>query len=156
MNIFNFSESFEEVQQVTQSGRHADGSATAELTYSNGHLVGNTDGISASWTLSQINLLSGNGEGFLINASGESGQSGTVSALITGDGNIEFAGGTITLNHANNTYTGNTYVTNGKLELAADEALGDSALHEVTGSGTVTVGSTAQSIATISVAGEHG
>lgn len=156
MNIFNFSESFEEVQQVTQSGRHADGSATAELTYSNGHLVGNTDGISASWTLSQINLLSGNGEGFLINASGESGQSGTISALITGDGNIEFAGGTITLNHANNTYTGNTYVTNGKLELAADEALGDSALLEVTGSGTVSVGSTAQSIGSISVAGENG
>ena len=156
MNIFNFSESFEEVQQVTQSGRHADGSATAELTYSNGHLVGNTDGISASWTLSQINLLSGNGEGFLINASGESGQSGTISALISGDGNIEFAGGTITLNHANNTYTGNTYVTNGKLELAADEALGDSALLEVTGSGTVSVGSTAQSIGSISVAGENG
>ena len=156
MNIFNFSESFEEVQQVTQSGRHADGSATAELTYSNGHLVGNTDGISASWTLSQINLLSGNGEGFLINASGESGQSGTISALITGEGSIEFAGGTIKLNHANNTYTGNTYVTNGKLELAANEALGDSALLEVTGSGTVSVGSTAQSIGSISVAGENG
>lgn len=156
MNIFNFSESFEEVQQVTQSGRHADGSATAKLTYSNGHLVGNTDGISASWTLSKINLLSGNGDGFLIDASDESSQSGTISADITGEGSIEFAGGTIKLNHANNTYTGNTYVTNGKLELAANEALGDSALLEVTGSGTVSVGSTAQSIGSISVAGENG
>lgn len=148
--------SVEERQQVKQSDRHADGSATAELTYSNGHLVGNTDGISASWTLSQINLLSGNGEGFLINASGESGQSGTISALITGEGSIEFAGGTIKLNHANNTYTGNTYVTDGELVLAANEALGDSALLEVTGSGTVSVGSTAQSIGSISVAGENG
>lgn len=148
--------SVEERQQVKQSDRYADGSATAVLTYSSGHLVGNTDGISASWTLSQINLLSGNGEGFLINASGESGQSGTISALITGEGSIEFAGGTIKLNHANNTYTGNTYVTNGKLELAANEALGDSALLEVTGSGTVSVGSTAQSIGSISVAGENG
>lgn len=156
MNDFNFSGSSEEVQQVTQSGRHADGPATAKLTYSNGHLVGNKEGIGASWTLSKINLLSDNGSGFLIDASAETGDSGTISALITGEGSIEFAGGTITLNHANNTYTGNTYVTDGKLELAANEALGDSALLEVTGSGTVSVGSTAQSIGSISVAGENG
>lgn len=154
-NSFDFSESIEEVQQVKQSGRYVDGSATAELTYSNGHLVGNTDGISASWTLSQINLLSGNGSGFLIDASAETGDSGTISALITGEGSIEFAGGTITLNNSND-YTGNTYVTDGELVLAADEALGDSALLEVTGSGTVSVGSTAQSIGSISVAGENG
>lgn len=148
--------SVEERQQVKQSDRYADGSATAVLTYSSGHLVGNTNGIGASWTLSKINLLSGNGSGFLIDASAETGDSGTISALITGEGSIEFAGGTITLNHANNTYTGNTYVTDGKLELAANEALGDSALLEVTGSGTVSVGSTAQSIGSISVAGENG
>ncbi len=148
--------SVEERQQVKQSDRYADGSATAVLTYSSGHLVGNTNGIGASWTLSKINLLSDNGSGFLIDASAETGDSGTISALITGEGSIEFAGGTITLNHANNTYTGNTYVTDGKLELAANEALGDSALLEVTGSGTVSVGSTAQSIGSISVAGENG
>ncbi|MBM6704992.1 hypothetical protein H6A60_10990, partial [Sutterella massiliensis] len=148
--------SVEERQQVKQSDRYADGSATAVLTYSSGHLVGNTNGIGASWTLSKINLLSGNGSGFLIDASAETGDSGTISALITGEGSIEFASGTITLNHANNTYTGNTYVTDGKLELAANEALGDSALLEVTGSGTVSVGSTAQSIGSISVAGENG
>lgn len=148
--------SVEERQLVKQSDRYADGSATAVLTYSSGHLVGNTNGIGASWTLSKINLLSGNGSGFLIDASDESSQSGTISADITGEGSIEFAGGTITLNHANNTYTGNTYVTDGELVLAANEALGDSALLEVTGSGTVSVGSTAQSIGSISVAGENG
>ena len=162
LDSLDFSGSAEVDQLVKQSGRFADGSATAELTYSNGHLVGNTDGISASWTLSKINLLSGNGdvlsgngEGFLINASGESGQSGTIGALITGEGSIEFAGGTITLKNSND-YTGNTYVTDGELVLAADEALGDSALLKVTGSGTVSVGSTAQSIGSISVAGENG
>lgn len=147
--------SVEERQQVKQSDRYADGSATAELTYSSGHLVGNTNGISASWTLSQINLLSGNGSGFLIDASAETGDSGNISALITGEGSIEFAGGTITLNNSND-YTGNTYVTDGELVLAADEALGDSALLKVTGSGTVSVGCTAQSIGSISVAGENG
>ena len=155
LDSLDFSGSAEVDQLVKQSGRFADGSATAELTYSNGHLVGNTDGISASWTLSKINLLSGKGEGFLINASGESGQSGTIGALITGEGSIEFAGGTITLKNSND-YTGNTYVTDGELVLAADEALGDSALLKVTGSGTVSVGSTVQSIGSISVAGENG
>ena len=162
LTSLDFSGSANVVQQVKQSGRFADGSATAELTYSNGHLVGNKEGIGASWTLSQINLLSGNGdvlsgsgEGFLIDASNESSQSGTISADITGEGSIEFAGGTITLNNSND-YTGNTYVTDGELVLAADEALGDSALLKVTGSGTVSVEDTAQSIGSISVAGENG
>ena len=162
LTSLDFSGSANVVQQVKQSGRFADGSATAELTYSNGHLVGNKEGIGASWTLSQINLLSGNGdvlsgsgEGFLIDASNESSQSGTISALITGEGSIEFAGGTITLKNSND-YTGNTYVTDGELVLDADEALGDSALLEVTGSGAVSVGETDQSIGSISVAGENG
>ena len=162
LTSLDFSGSANVVQQAKQSGRFADGSATAELTYSNGHLVGNKEGIGASWTLSQINLLSGNGdvlsgsgEGFLIDASNESSQSGTISALITGKGSIEFAGGTITLNNSND-YTGNTYVTDGELVLAADEALGDSALLKVTGSGTDSVEDTAQSIGSISVAGENG
>lgn len=155
LTSLDFSGSANVVQQVKQSGRFADGSATAELTYSNGHLVGNKEGIGASWTLSQINLLSRNGDGFLLDASNESSQSATISADITGEGSIEFAGGTITLKNSND-YTGNTYVTDGELVLAADEALGDSALLEVTGSGTVSVGSTAQSIGSISVAGENG
>ena len=155
LDSLDFSGSAEVDQLVKQSARFADGSATAELTYSNGHLVGNTDGISASWTLSKIDLLSGNGDGFLIDASDESSQSGTISADITGEGSIEFAGGTITLNNSND-YTGNTYVTDGELVLAADEALGDSALLKVTGSGTVSVEDTAQSIGSISVAGENG
>lgn len=156
LDSLDFSGSAEVDQLVKQSGRYADGSATAKLTYSSGHLVGDESGISAAWDLSKINLLAGNEEGFRIDASAETGQSGTISADITGEGSIEFAGGTITLNHANNTYTGNTYVTDGELVLAANEALGDSALLEVTGSGTVSVGSTAQSIGSISVAGENG
>lgn len=156
LDSLDFSGSAEVDQLVKQSGRYADGSATAELTYSSGHLVGDESGISAAWDLSKINLLAGNEEGFRIDASAETGQSGTISALITGEGSIEFAGGTITLNHANNTYTGNTYVTDGKLELDADEALGDSALLAVTGSGAVSVGETDQSIGSISVAGENG
>lgn len=96
LDSLDFSGSAEVDQLVKQSGRYADGSATAELTYSSGHLVGDESGISAAWDLSKINLLAGNEEGFRIDASAETGQSGTISALITGEGSIEFAGGTIT------------------------------------------------------------
>lgn len=149
LDSLDFSGSAEVDQLVKQSGRFADGSATAELTYSNGHLVGNTDGISASWTLSQINLLSGNGDGFLIDASKESSQAGTISADITGEGSIEFAGGTITLNHAND-YTGSTNVTGGELVLAVNEALGNTKVLDIS-SGNVAIGGTTQTIGAIEV-----
>ena len=136
-------------QLVKQSGRYADGSATAELTYSSGHLVGDESGISAAWDLSKINLLAGNEEGFRIDASAETGQSGTISAYITGEGSIEFVGGTITLNHAND-YTGSTNVTGGELVLAVNEALGNTKVLDIS-SGNVAIGGTTQTIGAIEV-----
>lgn len=151
LTSLDFSGSDEVDQLVKQSGRYADGSATAELTYSSGHLVGNESGISAAWGLSQINLLSGNGEGFLINASGESGGAGTISALITGDGNIEFAGGTVTLNNSQNSYSGSTTVSNETtLDLAQTGALGNTSDLKIE-SGTVAFNGTEQTIGSIHV-----
>lgn len=151
LTSLDFSGSDEVDQLVKQSGRYADGSATAELTYSSGHLVGNESGISAAWDLSQINLLSGNGEGFLINASGESGGAGTISALITGDGNIEFAGGTVTLNNSQNSYSGSTTVSNETtLDLAQTGALGNTSDLKIE-SGTVAFNGTEQTIGSIHV-----
>lgn len=151
LTSLDFSGSDEVDQLVKQSGRYADGSATAELTYSSGHLVGNESGISAAWDLSQINLLSGNGEGLLINASGESGGAGTISALITGDGNIEFAGGTVTLNNSQNSYSGSTTVSNETtLDLAQTGALGNTSDLKIE-SGTVAFNGTEQTIGSIHV-----
>ena len=151
LTSLDFRGSDEVDQLVKQSGRYADGSATAELTYSSGHLVGNESGISAAWDLSQINLLSGNGEGFLINASGESGGAGTISALITGDGNIEFAGGTVTLNNSQNSYSGSTTVSNETtLDLAQTGALGNTSDLKIE-SGTVAFNGTEQTIGSIHV-----
>lgn len=149
LDSLDFSGSAEVDQLVKQSGRYADGSATAELTYSSGHLVGDESGISAAWDLSKINLLAGNEEGFRIDASAETGQSGTISAYITGEGSIEFAGGTITLNHAND-YTGSTNVTGGELVLAVNEALGNTKVLDIS-SGNVAIGGTTQTIGAIEV-----
>lgn len=149
LDSLDFSGSVEVDQLVKQSGRYADGSATAELTYSSGHLVGDESGISAAWDLSKINLLAGNEEGFRIDASAETGQSGTISAYITGEGSIEFAGGTITLNHAND-YTGSTNVTGGELVLAVNEALGNTKVLDIS-SGNVAIGGTTQTIGAIEV-----
>ena len=149
LDSLDFSGSAEVDQLVKQSGRYADGSATAKLTYSSGHLVGDESGISAAWDLSKVNLLAGNEEGFRIDASAETGQTGTISAYITGEGSIEFAGGTITLNFAND-YTGSTNVTGGELVLAVNEALGNTKVLDIS-SGNVAIGGTTQTIGAIEV-----
>lgn len=135
-------------QDVIQTGRGADNDQTAVLTYASGALTGTEQGIEAGWKLTQIELTDASGKGLLINASGESGRSGSISALISGAGNIEFGGGTIKLDHAN-TYEGQTTVSNNAtLELGQSEALGNTSLLNIT-SGTVAVNATHQTIGSL-------
>ena len=135
-------------QDVIQTRRGADNDQTAVLTYASGALTGTEQGIEAGWQLTQIELTDASGKGLLINASGESGQSGSISALISGAGNIEFGGGTIKLDHAN-TYEGQTTVSNNAtLELGQSEALGNTSLLNIT-SGTVAVNATQQTIGSL-------
>ena len=135
-------------QDVIQTRRGADNDQTAVLTYASGALTGTEQGIEAGWKLTQIELTDASGKGLLINASGESGRSGSISALISGAGNIEFGGGTIKLDHAN-TYEGQTTVSNNAtLELGQSEALGNTSLLNIT-SGTVAVNATQQTIGSL-------
>lgn len=135
-------------QDVIQTRRGADNDQTAVLTYASGALTGTEQGIEAGWKLTQIELTDASGQGLLINASGESGRSGSISALISGAGNIEFGGGTIKLDHAN-TYEGQTTVSNNAtLELGQSEALGNTSLLNIT-SGTVAVNATQQTIGSL-------
>ncbi len=134
-------------QVIRQSNRGAAGDAVATLSYSNGALKATAEGIAAGWELSQIELAAGNGSGLLVSTTDDQ----TISALITGSGAIEFAGGTVKLAHADNTYTGATSVTNGAaLVLGADEALGDTARLNVV-NGSVDFGTTTQTIGSITV-----
>lgn len=113
-------------QNVIQSGRGAEDDLTALLTYASGALTGTTSGIEAGWTLTQIELKDASGEGLLVDASGETGESGTISALISGNGNLEIGGGTVSLNQAN-TYVGTTTVSGeARLVLENASALGNS------------------------------
>ena len=138
-------------QNVIQANRRAANDLTAELTYADGELKGTGDGIEAGWTLSQIELKDASGEGLLIDASAETDSSGQISALIIGSGNVEFGGGAITLSNDSNKFTGKTAVTNGTtLNLAADEALGDTASLDVE-NGTVAFNGTSQTIGAINV-----
>ena len=135
-------------QDVIQTRRGADNDQTAVLTYASGALTRTEQGIEAGWKLTQVELTDASGKGLLINASGESGQSGSISALISGAGNIEFGGGTIKLDHAN-TYEGQTTVSNNAtLELGQSEALGNTSLLNIT-SGTVAVNATQQTIGSL-------
>ena len=138
-------------KSLTQAVHQTDGH-TADLTFADGKLVATDSGIGAVWDLSTIKLLVADADkGFRVDATEEAGDVGSISALISGSGNIIFEGGTITLAHAGgNTYTGNTYVTGGELVLGTNEALGDTKLLDVS-SGTVSFGETKQTIGSIQV-----
>ena len=132
-------------QTVNQSGR----GNVADLTYENGELVAQTTGIAAQWGLTTITLTNESNSGFRIDASSEDGDSGAIHALISGSGNIEFAGGTVSLVNAN-AYTGTTYVTGGQLNLGVTEALGDTEDLRIS-SGAVAFGDTTQTIGAMHV-----
>ena len=101
----------------------------AVFGYTGGKLVGTGTGIEAQWKLSTITLTNTENEGFAIDATGQTNNAGEVTAQITGSGNLEIAGGTVTLNNTHdnkNDYTGQTLISgNSTLILGSDEALGD-------------------------------
>lgn len=138
-------------KSLTQAVNQTDGH-TANLTFAGGELKATDSGIDAVWGLTEINLLVAEADkGFRVDATEETGDVGTISALISGSGNIIFEGGSVTLTHTGgNTYTGNTYVTGGELVLGTNEALGDTKLLDVS-NGTVSFGETTQTIGSIHV-----
>lgn len=102
----------------------------------------------------ELELLAHDGSGYVISESGE------ISYLVTGSGDLTIDNA-VKLSHANNTYTGDTYVTSGgTLTLSADNALGGSSASgygdlNVSDSGHVIfVGTTTQTVDNLNVAGE--
>ncbi len=145
----------ENSDELTQAVNQTDGH-TANLTFSGGRLDATGSGIDALWDLTSIKLLvEANNSGFRVDATDETSSAGTITAKITGTGNIVFEGGTVTVQNAQNDYTGDTYVTGGLLVLGTNQALGDTRLLNVTG-GAVDVGTTSQSIGSLDIAVEGG
>ena len=136
----------------------------ANLHYADGTLVSDEGTLSAQWGLSVIELIDTT-EGFTIDASGESGQSGAITALISGAGNVIFEAGHITIGDEDlgaqaqdaNTYTGTTTVLDAVLTLAKNEALGDTSdLIVGAGTGQVDFGATQQTFGAMHITKESG
>ena len=145
----------ENSDELTQAVNQTDGH-TANLTFSGGRLDATGSGIDALWDLTSIKLLvEADNSGFRVDATDETSRAGTITAKITGTGNIVFEGGTVTVANDQNDYTGDTYVTDGLLVLGTSEALGNTGLLNVTG-GAVDVGTTSQSIGSLDIAVEGG
>lgn len=143
------------VQTVSQNGVDQ-----ANLHYADGTLVSDGGTLSAQWGLSVIELIDTT-EGFTIDASGETGKSGAITALISGAGNVIFEAGHITIGNEDsqdeNTYTGTTTVHDAVLTLAKNEALGDTSdLVVGDGDGRVEFGSTKQTFGAMHVTNENG
>lgn len=150
-NIVLHADSDELTQAVNQTDGH-----TANLTFSGGRLDATGSGIDALWDLTSIKLLvEADNSGFRVDATDETSSAGTITAKITGTGNIVFEGGTVTVANNQNDYTGDTYVTDGLLVLGTSEALGNTGLLNVTG-GAVNIGATSQSIGSLDIAVENG
>lgn len=127
------------------------GDDVAELAYNSGAFGADASGIFAEWDLSQINLLSQQSGGYVISTSG----SDAITATITGSGDVTYEAGAITIaSTETNDYSGSTFVTGAALNLAKDEALGNTSLLDIT-SGSVAVNATKQTIGSLqtSVAG---
>ena len=145
----------ENSDELTQAVNQTDGH-TANLTFSGGRLDATGSGIDALWDLTSIKLLvEADNSGFRVDATDETSRAGTITAKITGTGNIVFEGGTVTVANDQNDYTGDTYVTDGLLVLGTSEALGNTGLLNVTG-GAVNIGATSQSIGSLDIAVEDG
>lgn len=123
----------------------------AELAYNSGAFGADESGIFAEWDLSQINLLSQQSGGYVISTSDPD----VITATITGSGDVTYADGNITIaSNGTNDYWGRTFVIGAALNLAKDEALGNTSLLDIT-SGSVAVNATKQTIGLLqtSVAG---
>ena len=127
----------------------------ANLIYSDGSFNNDESGVFVTWGLSQIELLSNEEGGYIVDASQAQGQSGSIVAQLIGNGDVTFASGSIQIGgNTFNTYTGSTYVNGAELTLLKDEALGDTKNLVIT-AGTTNFGSTTQTIGAIHV-GESG
>ena len=135
-------------QSILQNNVHV-----ATFTYGGGQLNSKNGSVEAVWNLTEIALEDATGAGLNVSASSEETQSGTISALISGTGNITFSGGTVTVANEDNSYIGTTYVTGGTLELGSDNVLGQATAQndlEVSG-GTVNFGGHSQTLGTLTI-----
>lgn len=90
----------------------------------------NQDGLYVSYGLSELDLLGKGNNALVLNANGNTGNAADLSATLTGNGDLIIDTGsnqTITLSGSKSTYTGDTFVRSGLLQMASNNALGQTA-----------------------------
>ena len=100
----------------------------------------NRDVVYMKYGIREINLqLSNSGQGLRLDA--ESMTDATLSARVTGKGNIVFAGGAVTVTGSTNDYTGSTYVQSGAtVTLGASNVFGKTDYLQINAGGSVALG----------------
>lgn len=98
--------------------------------------------------LTQIDLV-GSGDGLILNAAGASDS--TLSALVTGSGNLTLAGDLSISGGAANTYTGETAVTSGTVTLGMDSGFGNTSKLEIWSNAAVDLGAHSQTVGSLEI-----
>lgn len=135
------------------------GTAVANATYNYSLSTGTgNDGLYIQYGLTTLDLLSAQTLHLTPDA-GAVGAAATLSAQVTGGGNLDVdasaAGGqTVTLSNSSNNYTGATIVSGGTLRLGSNQALGNTSLLTINSGANTSINGMTQTIGTL--AGDGG
>lgn len=135
------------------------GTAVANATYNYALSTGTqNDGLYVQYGLTTLDLLAARTLHLTPDA-GATGADATLSAQVTGSGNLDVdasaAGGqTVTLNNSANSYTGITTVSGGTLRLGSNQALGNTSQLNINSGATTNINGMTQTIGVL--AGEGG
>ncbi|CAK7039629.1 autotransporter outer membrane beta-barrel domain-containing protein [Saezia sanguinis] len=134
------------------------GTAVANASYDFRLTTGTgNDGIYFNYGLTQLDLLSGQTL-HLAADSGASGNAATMSAKLTGVGNLDVdasaaSGQAVTLANAGNDYTGSTAVSGGTLVLGSNNALGQTSLLSINAGAAANINGQSQTVGSLGGAG---
>lgn len=138
----DFSRTAENYYQNADSGDSADDLVAVLRRGGSGlfYYDANRDVVYMKYGIREIDLqLSNSGQGLRLDA--ESMTDATLSARVTGKGNIIFAGGAVTVTDSTNDYTGSTYVQSGAtVTLGASNVFGKTDYLQINAGGSVALG----------------
>lgn len=138
----DFKSTAENYYQNADSGDSADDLVAVLRRGGNGSFYydANRDVVYMKYGIREIDLqLSNSGQGLRLDA--ESMTDATLSARVTGKGNIVFAGGAVTVTDSTNVYTGSTYVQSGAtVTLGASNVFGKTDYLQIDAGGSVALG----------------
>lgn len=138
----DFSRTAENYYQNADSGDSADDLVAVLRRGGSGSFYydANRDVVYMKYGIREIDLqLSNSGQGLRLDA--ESMTDATLSARVTGKGNIIFAGGAVTVTDSTNDYTGSTYVQSGAtVTLGASNVFGKTDYLQINAGGSVALG----------------